>query len=69
MPIQTIAPATDTHDGPTITEAVIFAGRLGVDLSDFMTACVRLIGEARDRTPRELRRDPEATIELMERDA
>lgn len=59
--------AVDTS--PTVKDAVTFAARLGVDYGDFMTAIMRLVGEARDRAPRELRRDPEATIELSGRDA
>lgn len=64
-----VQPKIGVHDGPTVKEAVIFAGRLGIDLTDFMTAVMRLIGEAQDRAPRELRRDPDVTAELAGRDA
>ncbi|MGP6171030.1 hypothetical protein ACTU6V_07435 [Microbacterium sp. A204] len=63
------ADCDDCDGGPTVSECMAFAEALGVSVTDFCAMVFRLIGEARDKAPRELHRKPDVTTELMERDA
>jgi len=64
----TVSLATDIHDGPTITDVVSAAGILGLKPSELIGALEPLLLE-RWKQQRTLRRNPDVTAELAERDA
>lgn len=59
---------TDIHDGPTITDVVRAAGILGLKPGELIGALEPLLLE-RWKEQRTLRRNPDVTAELAERDA